>query len=130
MYRLQQEEIKLKNLFLDYARWTSVRKAKDWLKNNNIEVEIRPIVSNTPTKEELLSWIQKYNVDVKKFFNSNGKIYKENNLKDKIDDFSIDECCDMLSKEPMLIKRPIFMNDEVILFGFKQKEWEENLLKK
>lgn len=36
----------------------------------------------------------------------------------------------MLSKEPMLIKRPIFMNDEVILFGFKEKQWEEDLLKK
>ncbi len=36
----------------------------------------------------------------------------------------------MLSKEGMLIKRPIYMDDKVILFGFKQKEWEEFLLKK
>lgn len=120
----------MKNLFLDYTKWSSVRKAKDWLKNNNIEVEIRSLVSNTPTKDELISWIQKYNVDVKKFFNSNGKVYKENNLKDKIDSLSLEECCDMLSRDAMLIKRPIFINNDVILFGFKEKEWEENILKK
>ena len=120
----------MKGLFLDYSKWTSVRKAKDWLKNNNIEVDFRSLVSDTPSKDEIKAWIQKYDVDVKKFFNVNGKIYKENNLKDKIDSLSIDECCDMLSKEGMLIKRPIYMDYKVILFGFKQKEWEEFLLKK
>lgn len=120
----------MKGLFLDYSKWTSVRKAKDWLKNNNIEVEFRSLISNTPTKEEIKGWVQKYNVSVNKFFNVNGVIYKSNNLKDKINDLSLDECCEMLSKEGMLIKRPIYMDENVILFGFKQNEWENSILKK
>lgn len=56
-------------------------------------------------------------------------MFKTNNLKDKINEMSLDECCEMLSKEGMLIKRPIYMDENVILFGFKQKEWED-LLKK
>lgn len=120
----------MKGLFLDYSKWTSVRKAKDWLKNNNIEVEFRSLISDTPTKDEILSWVSKYNADIKKFFNSNGKIFKENNLKDKIKELSLDECADMLSHEGMLIKRPIYMDDNTILFGFKEKEWEDNILKK
>lgn len=65
-----------------------------------------------------------------KFFNVNGVIYKTNNLKDKINDLSLDECCEMLSKEGMLIKRPIYMDEDIILFGFKQNEWENSILKK
>ncbi len=87
------------------------------------------IVSNTPTKEEIKNWVNKYNVDIKNFFNVNGKIFKENNLKDKIGELSLDECCEMLSGEPMLIKRPIYMDDNCILFGFKQNQWEENIKK-
>ncbi len=50
-------------------------------------------------------------------------------MKDKIPNLSLDECCEMLSKEAMLIKRPIYMDDKCILFGFKESDWEENLKK-
>ncbi len=69
-------------------------------------------------------------MDIKKFFNSNGKIFKEEGLKDKIPSMSEEDCAEMLSKEGMLIKRPIYMDDKSILFGFKVKEWEEALLGK
>ena len=121
---------KIKGLFLDYSKWTSVRKAKDWLVKNNIDVEFRSLISNTPTKDEILSWVLKYKADINKFFNVNGKIFKENNLKEKINELSLEECADMLSKEGMLIKRPIYMGEDFILFGFKEKEWESYILKK
>lgn len=120
----------MKRLFLDYSKWTSVRKAKAWLKDNNIEVEFRSLISDTPTKEEIKNWAEKFNVSIEKFFNVNGVIFKTNNLKEKIKDMSLDECCEMLSQEGMLIKRPIYIDDNVILFGFKQKEWEESLMRK
>ncbi|EIA22838.1 Arsenate reductase, partial [Candidatus Arthromitus sp. SFB-1] len=53
-----------------------------------------------------------------------------NNLKEKINELSLEECADMLSKEGMLIKRPIYMGEDFILFGFKEKEWESYILKK
>ena len=120
----------MKGLFLDYSKWTSVRKAKDWLVKNNIDVEFRSLISNTPTKDEILSWVLKYKADINKFFNVNGKIFKENNLKEKINELSLEECADMLSKEGMLIKRPIYRGEDFILFGFKEKEWESYILKK
>lgn len=36
----------------------------------------------------------------------------------------------MLSEEGMLIKRPIYIGEDFILFGFKEQEWESNILKK
>lgn len=119
----------MKGLFLDYSKWTSVRKAKDWLKNNNIEVEFRSLVSDTPSKDEIKNWVNKYNADIKKFFNVNGKVYKEKNLKETIDTLSLDECCEMLSQDGMLIKRPIFLGEDYILFGFNEKQWSESILK-
>ena len=77
-----------------------------------------------------MSWTEKYKVDINKFFNVNGKLYKEMDLKNKIKDLTLDECCEILSSNGMLIKRPIYMDDDVILFGFKQKEWEDCVLKK
>ena len=120
----------MKPLFLDYSKWTSVRKAKDWLNKNNIDVEFRSLTSQTPTSDEIKSWVIRYNADIKKFFNVNGKIFKENNLKDRIDSMTLEECADLLSQNGMLIKRPIYMDGLSILFGFKEKEWEEKILKK
>ncbi len=88
------------------------------------------MISSTPTEDEIRSWVFKYDVDVRKFFNVNGRVFKENNLRDKIDTMSVEECCRILSQDWMLIKRPIYMDETNILFGFKQKEWEENILKK
>ena len=34
---------------------------------------------------------------------------------------------ELLSTNGMLIKRPLFINDKVVLVGFKEKQWEENI---
>ena len=39
------------------------------------------------------------------------------------------EKIELLSSNGMLIKRPILVTSNKILIGFKQDEWEDNLLK-
>ena len=41
---------------------------------------------------------------------------------------SADEMLEILSTNGMLVKRPLIIYDDVILTGFKEKEWEDNLL--
>ena len=41
---------------------------------------------------------------------------------------SEEEQFDLLSTDGMLVKRPIIVKDNIILVGFKVKEWEEKLL--
>ena len=36
--------------FYGYSKWSSVRKAKAWLEENNLEFENIEIVKNTPSK--------------------------------------------------------------------------------
>lgn len=48
-------------------------------------------------------------------------------LKDKLPEMSEEEQMKILSTEGMLVKRPIIETEDVVLTGFRQKEWEEKL---
>ena len=82
-------------------------------------------MENNPTKEELALWIKKSGLDIKKFFNTSGKLYKEMGLKDKLKDMSHEEKIDLLSTNGMLVKRPILIKDDVVLVGFKEDQYRE-----
>lgn len=115
----------MKNLFIEYPKCSTYQKAKKWLDENKIEYVDRNIVTETPTKDELKKWITKSGLDVRKFFNTSGMKYRELNIKEKIKDMSEDEIYELLASDGMLIKRPLFISDTLILKGFKEKEWEQ-----
>ena len=117
----------MKNLFIEYPKCSTCQKAKKWLDENKIEYVDRNIVTETPTKDELKKWITKSGLDVRKFFNTSGMKYRELNIKEKIKDMSEDEIYELLASDGMLIKRPLFISDTLILKGFKEKEWSEKI---
>ncbi len=113
----------MKNIFIQYPKCSTCKKAKKWLEQNNIEFIERNIVTETPTVEELIQWIQKSGQDIKKWFNTSGLKYKELNLKDKLLNMTYKEKIELLASDGMLIKRPILITDKEILIGFKEKKW-------
>lgn len=115
----------MSTLFIQYPKCTTCIKAKKFLVENNIEFQDRHIVENNPTKEELILWIDKSGLEIKKFFNTSGKLYKEMNLKDKIKDMSKDEAIELLSTNGMLVKRPILIDGDKVLVGFKEDNYEK-----
>ena len=117
----------MKNLIVEYPKCSTCKNAKKWLEKNNIEFEDRNIVEQVPTKEELKKWIQMSKKDIKSFFNTSGLLYKSMQLKNKLEKMSEEEKLDLLSKNGMLIKRPIFVNEKIVLVGFKEKQWEDNI---
>ena len=116
-------------LFIEYPKCSTCKKAKKWLDDHNIKYEDRHIIENNPTFDELKEWYHKSNLDIKRFFNTSGMLYKEMNLKDKLSNMNEDEMLEILSTNGMLVKRPLIISNDVILTGFKEKEWEDNLLK-
>ena len=116
-----------KILFIQYPKCTTCQKAKKWLDDNRIEYSDRHIKENNPTYEELKDWYKKSNLPLKRFFNTSGLLYKSMGLKDKLPTMSEDEQLKLLATDGMLVKRPIIVSDNVIMTGFKEKEWEENL---
>lgn len=111
-------------LFIEYPKCSTCKSAKKYLQDNNIEFIDRSIIDETPTKEELKKWIEKYNIDIKKLFNTSGLVYKNMNLKDKLPKMSDNEKLKLLSSNGMLIKRPLLIIDDKILIGYKEKEYK------
>ena len=100
-------------LVFHYPKCSTCVKARKWLRDKNVEFTEKNIVEETPSVEEL-----------KKLFNTSGMLYRELNIKEKMDNMSDDEKLKLLSENGMLIKRPIVLGDDFALVGFKESEWE------
>lgn len=114
----------MKYTFICYSKWSTCKKAKDWLINNNIDFVERPIKEENPNENELKSWYEKSGLSLKKFFNTSGKLYKDLNIKEKLEYMSDEEQIKLLSTDGMLVKRPILVGEDIVLVGFKEDEWE------
>ena len=115
-------------LFLEYPKCSTCQKAKKWLDEHNISYEDRHIKEQNPNAEELKAWHEKSGMELKKFFNTSGMLYKEMSLKDKLPDMTAAEQYALLSSDGMLVKRPIIVTDDAVLTGFRETEWEKVLL--
>lgn len=115
----------MKALFLQYAKCSTCVKAKKWLEANDIVYEDRPIVEQPPTIEELKQWVAKSGLPLKKFFNTSGLVYKSLNLKEKLPSMTEEEQYAILASDGKLVKRPIVVQDDLVLVGFKEEEWKQ-----
>ena len=112
------------NLFIHYPKCSTCQKAKKWLENNNISFTERNIIEETQTSQELKEWIERSGKEVKKFFNTSGLRYKELNLKEKLNEMTLEEKIKLLASDGMLIKRPLLVTDKEIYTGFRENEWK------
>ena len=115
-------------LFLEYPKCSTCKKAKKWLEEHNIDYTDRHIVENNPTYGELKEWYEKSGLPLKKFFNTSGMLYKEMQLKDKLPAMSEEEQLKLLATNGMLVKRPLIVDGEKVLTGFREVEWENSIL--
>ena len=112
-------------LFICYPKCSTRQRAQKYLDENNVKYELRDIKLNNPTYEELKKWYQNSNLELKRFFNTSGLLYKEYDLKNKIPNMTEDEQLKLLASNGMLVKRPILVSDDKILLGFKEEEWNK-----
>ena len=111
-------------LFICYPKCSTCQKAKKWLDEHNVEYTERHIVESNPSYEELKLWHEKSGLVLKKFFNTSGLLYKELQLKDKLPEMSEEEQLKLLATKGMLVKRPIVVEGDKVLVGFRESEWE------
>ena len=116
-------------LFLCYPKCSTCQKARKWLEEQGVSFEERDIKLNNPTEEELRMWYARSGLPLKRFFNTSGLQYKELGLKDKLPNMSEEEQLELLATDGMLVKRPLVVDEDFVLTGFKQAEWEQMLKK-
>ncbi|MDE7045674.1 MAG: arsenate reductase family protein [Acetatifactor sp.] len=115
-------------LFIQYPGCSTCQRAKKWLEAHNITYADRHIADTNPSYDELKEWHGKSGLPLKKFFNTSGLLYKNMHLKDKLPGMSEEEQLELLASDGMLVKRPLIVDDDMVLIGFKEAEWEEKLL--
>ena len=110
-------------LFIEYPKCSTCRRAKKHLEDAGIAFQDRHIVEENPTEEELAKWIRMSGLPAKRFFNTSGMKYRELGLKDRLPDMSEEEQIRLLAGDGMLVKRPLLIDGDRILVGFKEKDW-------
>jgi len=101
----------------------SVRKAIKYLKTNNIPYEFIDFRELPIDAKTINSWLQ--GTDINTLFNTRGTTYrtlklKELNLNDEDKEL-------WLSKENMLIKRPVITVDNKVIVGYNETHYLENI---
>ena len=115
--------------FVCHPRCTTCKKAEAFLAGTGAEFEKRDITVKNPTREELEKWLEISGRDIKKAFNTSGIQYRALGLKDRLKEMSAEEALELLASDGMLVKRPVLVGDDFVLFGFKEAEWAEKLNK-
>jgi len=103
----------------------SVRKAIKYLKSHNIPYEFIDFREMPVNEKEINEWLKFTNI--KTLFNTRGTTYRTLKLKDL--DLNDADKKIWLSKENMLIKRPVIQFDNNIIVGYNESEYLEKLQK-
>lgn len=117
----------MNTLFIEYPKCTTCQKAKKWLTEHQVDFEDRNISEENPTKEELEQWYKVSGLPLRKFFNTSGQLYRQMELKEKLATMAESEMLELLASNGMLVKRPIVVQGDCVLVGFKEAEWAERL---
>ncbi|ASS68942.1 MULTISPECIES: arsenate reductase family protein [unclassified Paenibacillus] len=111
-------------ILYEYSKCGTCRSAFKDLEAAGRSVRRIPLFETPPSKEELRSLVKKSGLELKKFFNTSGEVYKELGLKDKLGTMSEEEQLELLSSNGRLIKRPIATDGVRVTVGFKPESYK------
>lgn len=101
------------------------KKAIKWFTENDISFDTIDLRKSPPTKEELALYHTQSGLELKKFYNTSGKRYRELDLKTKQHTMSKDDIYQLLAENPMLIKRPLIVDGDYVRTGFDEAEYKK-----
>jgi len=110
-----------------YSNCDTCRRAMKWLRDQEVEVEERPIRETPPTRGELKAMLTAQGGEMRKLFNTSGRDYREQGIGEKLPDLSESEAFNLLRGNGNLVKRPFVVGDGVGLVGFDPATWAERL---
>lgn len=111
-----------------YKKCSTCRKAENFFKEHDVRFSFIDITENPPNANELKKILKASGKNIKKLLNTSGVMYRELNLKNKIDSMDENEILSLLAQNGKLIKRPIVFDSLNATIGFSledfQNTWE------
>lgn len=101
-------------------RSKSFRKAKQWLKANDITFKERDIVHEPITMDEILQILRMTEDGTSEIIATRSKAYKELNL--NMEEISLRELVTAIQEHPHLLKSPIIVDEKRLLAGFSEED--------
>ncbi len=121
----------MKGLFLSvvriyhYPQCSTCKDALKFLAHNRYAVDKIDIFVTPPSKAEIKKMLGFMNGNIKKLFNTTGRVYQDMNLAEKLSSMKEEEAIDLLAKNGKLIKRPFVLWEETGTVGYKKDDWKK-----
>ena len=116
-----------KIIFYSFLKCSTCRKAAEWLKSNDFEIQFIDIVKEPPPVIYLNLALKQYSEDKKRIFNIKGKAFKTLNL--DIYGLSRQDIIQLLLSDGKLIKRPFLIyEEEKVILGFNEIEYAKQII--
>ncbi len=105
----------------------TVKKARNWLLNNNIAYEFHDLRKMVITDEQLGKWCEVFYWE--KLLNRQGMTWRKLDTSVKNQVVDQNSAINLMQQKPTIIKRPILEADNDMLLGFDEAEYERFLQK-
>lgn len=98
----------------------SCRKAKQWLKDNNLPFVEKNIFTTLLKEDEIKYLLQRTENGTEDIISTRSKVFQEMNV--NLDDMGLNELVKFIRENPSIMKRPIIMNEKSLVVGYDDDE--------
>ncbi|RDH85042.1 MAG: ArsC family reductase [endosymbiont of Galathealinum brachiosum] len=100
----------------------TIKKARKWLKDNDIDYEFHDYKKQGVPEKELNTWVKKVGWEV--LLNKRGTTWRklDDDIKNSVDETS---AIQIMLDNSNIIKRPVLIKNKTILVGFKADEYSQ-----
>lgn len=112
--------------FYGYAKCSSCRDAEKLLRARGLTYEFVDITEHPPSEQELRALVKSSGLELKKFLNTSGEVYRSLDLKSKLPNYSDDQLIALLASQGRLLKRPLITDGRQTTVGARpeaMKTW-------
>ena len=100
----------------------TIKKARNWLKDNNVDYEFHNYKKDGVPEKELKKWVK--DVGWETLLNKRGTTWRklDDTTKDNVDEKS---AISIMLDNPSIIKRPVLDNGKTLLVGFAEENYKQ-----
>lgn len=99
---------------------TSCRKSRAWLNRHDVVFQEHNIMTSPLSRDELLKILSYTENGTEDIISTRSKVFQKLDI--DVDELSVSELINLISKNPSLLRRPIIMDNKRMQIGFNEDE--------